>query len=271
MATPILLPISPLNTTGQELTPTDTSNVASITLQSTFNVDTDIIEAYVYDSAGSLIRRLTTDYSVTSGKVAGNNITQLNLDPIQDLTQNGFSQGNYQLNYNFLKASIVGNPLFFISEVSSDRTELRIKNSSFTEAQTLETTQTLQALLNTGDLFKGIYLDFGSDTLLLAVNIGYDNNTILVKLYEALPFDLGTQSNFNFVEKISEPVAYSIEYPQEEIYFDDRVYIQGPNLNIKLQQTVNNSTEFQNFNTLLDAPSVSLTDQLKTKSECLFY
>lgn len=264
MATPILLPISPLNTTGQELTPTDTSNVASITLQSTFNVDTDIIEAYVYDSAGSLIRRLTTDYSVTSGKVAGNNITQLNLDPIQDLTQNGFSQGNYQLNYNFLKASIVGNPLFFISEVSSDRTELRIKNSSFTEAQTLETTQTLQALLNTGDLFKGIYLDFGSDTLLLAVNIGYDNNTILVKLYEALPFDLGTQSNFNFVEKISEPVAYSIEYPQEEIYFDDRVYIQGPNLNIKLQQTVNNSTEFQNFNTLLDAPSVSLTDQLKS-------
>jgi hypothetical protein len=264
MATPILFPITPLNTTGQELTPTDTSNVANITLQNTFNVDTDIIEAYVYDNAGSIIRRLTTDYSVTSGKVAGNNITQLNLDPIQDLTQNGFSQGKYQVNYNFLKASITGNPLFYISEVSSDRTELRIKNSSFTEAQTLETTQTLQALLNTGDLFKGIYLDFGSDTLLLAVNIGYDNNTILVKLYEALPFDLGTQSNFNFVEKISEPVAYSIEYPQEEIPYDDRVFLQGPNLNIKIQQTVNNATEFQNFSTLLNAPSASLTDQLRS-------
>jgi len=264
MATPILLPITPPNATGQEITPVDSSNISSIALQNVFNVDTDIIQAYIYDSFGVLLRQLTTNYSVTSGRVVGDNITQLNLDPIQDLTQNGFSQGNYQLNYNFLKPSITGNPLFYISAISSDRTELRIKNSSFTEAQTQATSETLKAVLDTGDLFKGIYLDFGSDTLLLAVNVGYDNGTVLIKLYESLPLDLGIKSNLTFVEKISEPVAYSVEYPQEEIFFDDRVFLQGPNLNIKVQQVTNNSTEFQNFSTLLNAPSASLTDQLRS-------
>jgi hypothetical protein len=264
MATPILLPITPPNATGQEITPVDSSNISSIALQNVFNVDTDIIQAYIYDSFGVLLRQLTTNYSVTSGRVVGDNITQLNLDPIQDLTQNGFSQGNYQLNYNFLKPSITGNPLFYISAISSDRTELRIKNSSFTEAQTQATSETLKTVLDTGDLFKGIYLDFGSDTLLLAVNVGYDNGTVLIKLYESLPLDLGIKSNLTFVEKISEPVAYSVEYPQEEIFFDDRVFLQGPNLNIKVQQVTNNSTEFQNFSTLLNAPSASLTDQLRS-------
>jgi len=264
MATPVLLPITPPNATGQEITPVDSSNISNITLQNIFNVDTDIIQAYIYDSSGTLLRQLTTNYSVTSGRVVGNNITQLNLDPILDLTQNGYLQGNYQLNYNFLKPSITGNPLFYISAISSDRTELRITNSSFTETQTQATSETLKTALNTGDLFKGIYLDFGSDTLLLAVNAGYDNGTILIKLYEPLPLDLGTKSNLTFVEKISEPVAYSVEYPQEEIFFDDRIFLQGPNLNIKLQQVTNNSTEFQNFSTLLNAPSASLTDQLRS-------
>jgi len=264
MATPVLFPISPPNATGQEINPVDSSNISNITLQNVFNVDTDIIQAYIYDSSEVLLRQLATNYSVTSGRVAGSNITQLNLDPIQDLAQNGFSQGSYQLNYNFLKPSIVGNPLFYISAISSDRTELRITNSSFTEVQTQATSETLKAALNAGDLFKGLYLDFGSDTLLLAVNVGYDNGTILIKLYEPLPSDLGNKSNLTFVEKISEPVAYSIEYPQEEIFFDDRVYLQGPNLNIKLRQETNNSTQFENLSTLLNAPSASLTNQLRS-------
>jgi hypothetical protein len=264
MATPVVLPIIPLNTTGQELTPVDSTNVASISLQNSFDVTTDIIQAYLYDTFGTVITQLTTNYSTTSGLVSGSNITQLNLDPAQDLANNGYLQGAYQINYNFLRPSVTGNPLFFISAISSDRTELRIKNSSFSEAQTQQVVQTLQTILNTGELFKGVYLDFGSDTLLLAVNIAYDNNTVLVKLYEALPFNLGINSNFNFVEKASEPVAYSVQYPVEEIPFDDRVFLQGPNLSINIQQVVNNSTDFQSFSTLLNAPSASLTDQLKS-------
>ena len=179
MATPTVYPIIPLNTSGQELTPVDTENIASISLENSFNVDTDIIQAYVYDNLGNVIRRLTTDYSITSGKISNNTTTQINIDPVLDLQQNGFSQGSYEVNYNFLRPSITGNPLFYISAISSDRTELRITNSSFNSIQLQEVASTLQTILNQGDLFKGIYLDFGLDTLLLAINVGYQDNTVL--------------------------------------------------------------------------------------------
>jgi len=264
MATPTVYPIIPLNTSGQELTPVDTENIASISLENSFNVDTDVIQAYVYDNLGNVIRKLTTDYSITSGKISNNTTTQINIDPVLDLQQNGFSQGSYEVNYNFLRPLITGNPLFYISAISSDRTELRITNSSYTSVQLQEIASTLQTILNQGDLFKGIYLDFGLDTLLLAINVGYQDNTVLIKLYEPLPFEYGVKSNFNFVEKVSEPVAYSIEYPQEQILLDSSIRLQGPNLNIKIQETTNNSTEYQNFSTLLNAPSASLTNQLRS-------
>jgi len=264
MATPIITPIVPLNIAGQDISPVDNISISNITLQNVFNVDTDVIQAYVYDSADVLLGGLTTDYSVISGKVVNNNVSELNLDPEQDLLQNGYTQGKYRVNYNFLRPSLSNNPAFYISAISSDRTELKIKNSSFTVAQTQEAVTTLQTILNTGELFKGVYLNLGLDTILLVVNFGYQDNTILVKLYEPLPPTNGLNSFFTFVEKISEPVAYSVEYPIEEIPVDSSIKLQGPNLNIKVQETTNNSTEFQNFSTLLNAPSRSLTDQLSS-------
>ena len=264
MATPTVLPIAPLNITGQDLTPVDSSNVSNITLQNIFNTDTDIIQTYLYNTSGVVLRRLTTDYSVTSGKIVGTNITQLNLDPMQDMAANGFSQGKYQVNYNFIRPVVSGNPLFYIAAISSDRTELKVQNTSYTQTQLQDVSTALQSILNTGELFKGFYLDFGLDTLLLAVNVGYQDGNILIKLYESLPLEYTNKTNFNFVEKISEPVAFSVEYPQQEIIVDTLQQLKGPNLNIRTQGVVNNSTDFQNFTSLLNAPSASLTDQLKS-------
>jgi hypothetical protein len=264
MSTPNILPVLPLNLTGQDLAPVDASTVSSISLESAFDTSTDIIEAYLYDSNDNFISRITTKYSVTSGIVSDTLVSQLVIDPATDLTGNGYTQGKYKINYNFLRNIIQGGPLFNITQISSDRTELRIQNTSYTDAQNQALVTTLQSILNTGELFKGFYLDFGSDTILLVVNVEYIQGSIVLKLYEALPFNLVVKSNFSFIEKISEPQAYSLEFPQEEIIITNSETLRGPNLNINIQNKVNNSTDFQSAGTLLNASTAALTNQLQS-------
>jgi hypothetical protein len=264
MATPTVLPILPINTEGQELTFLDESNISNISVQSRYNVDTDYIQAYLYDIDDNLITRLTTNYSVTSGKISGSSTTQLSLDPSQDLLSNNYTQGTYKINYNFLHNLIEGNPLFNIVEISSDRTELRVSNSSFNSQQLQQITTTLTAFLNSTEAFEGFYLDFGSNNILLATNVGSDSTAVLIKLYQALPDTFAINSAFNFVQKKSEPVAYIVDFPQEEIETLGQVYLKGPNLNIQVQQENNNSTEFQTLGSIYSSSNINLTNQLNS-------
>ena len=263
MATPTVFPILPLNTEGQELTPVDVSSVSTVTLQNTFDVNTDVIQAYLYDINNNIISRLTTNYSVTSGNVSGSTITELNLDPAADLQKNNYTQGTYNINYNFLSALVEGNPLFKIQEISSTRTELRVYNSSFTAIQTQQVVDSITAFLSSTPTFQGYYLDFGLDTITLGVNIVADNNSILIKLYEPLPDTYGINTVFSLVEKKAEPVAYNVSFPQEEVVFDSTKYLRGPNFNLKNSQQSNASTNYETYGSLFNG-TTTLTNQLKS-------
>jgi hypothetical protein len=264
MATPLVLPIIPLNTEGQELSFVDESNVSSISVPSSYDVETDYIQAYLYDENDLLISRLTTNYSITSGKISGSSSTELNLDPAQDLASNNYTQGIYKINYNFLSNLISANPTFNVVEISSDRTELRISNSSLNSVELQAVANTLTDFLNSTEVFQGFELDFGNDTLLLVTNVGFDGTAVLIKLYQELPQTLGVKSNFFFVKKKSEPVAFRVEYPQEEVEAPQQIYLKGPNLNIQAQQETNNSTEFQTISTIYGSSSTNLTNQLNS-------
>ena len=264
MAEPIVLPILPINNENQELTPVDASSISNLSITNEFNVYTDFISAYLYDINDTFLRRIEVNYTIISGNISGSTTTQLTLDPSKDVLANGYTQGIYKVDYNFLSPLIENNPLFYIDEISSDRTELRIKNSSFSDAQLQLAANTITSFLNSTETFQGFYLDFGLDNILLGTNIAYDGGTIAVKLYQPLPGTEGINNVFNFVRKISEPVAYSVEFPVEAIIVDTRRFLRGPNLNINVQQQTNNSTEFKNISTLLTASTVTLTDQLRS-------
>lgn len=263
MATPTVFPILPLNIEGQELTPVDASSVSSISIRNTFDVTKDFIEAYVYGIDNNFISRLTTNYSVLSGTVSGSSVTQLTLDPASDLLKNNYTQGTYSINYNFLSSLLAGNPLFTITEISPSRTELRVNNSSFNTVQLQGIVNTVNTFLNSTETFQGYYLDFGSDNILLGVNIAFDNSTVVLKLYEPLPDTFQVNSTFNFVEKKAEPVAYNVSFPEEETIVPGPSYLKGPNFNIKASQQTNTSTEYQTHTSLFNG-SVSLTNQLRS-------
>ena len=264
MSTPSVLPIIPLNTQGQELTPVDEASVSSISVTSKYNVETDYIKAYLYDINDNLIGGLTTNYSITSGKISGSTSTQINLDPAQDLASNNYTQGTYKVNYNFLSSLISGAPSFNIVETSSDRTELRVSNSSLGSSELQAVATKLSNFLSSTETFQGFDLDFGNDTLLLVTNVGFDGTAILIKLYQPLPTNLGLRSPFFFVEKKSEPVAFIIEYPQEELEAPEQIFLKGPNLNIQLQQENNTSTGFQTLDSIYSSSDINLTNQLNS-------
>ena len=264
MSTPSVLPIIPLNTQGQELTPVDEASVSSISVTSKYNVETDYIKAYLYDINDNLIGGLTTNYSITSGKISGSTSTQINLDPAQDLASNNYTQGTYKVNYNFLSSLISGAPSFNIVETSSDRTELRVSNSSLGSNELQAVATKLTNFLSSTETFQGFDLDFGNDTLLLVTNVGFDGTAILIKLYQPLPTNLGLRSPFFFVEKKSEPVAFIIEYPQEELEAPEQIFLKGPNLNIQLQQESNTSTGFQTLDSIYSSSDINLTNQLNS-------
>ena len=176
MATPIVLPILPLNTEGQELTLVDESYVSTVTVPGKYNTETDYIQAYLYDNNDNLLAGLTTNYSVTSGKISGSSTTEINLDPAQDLASNNYTQGIYKISYNFLSSLIPTSPFFYILEISTDRTELRISNSSLNSAQLEAVYTTLITFLNNSETFQGFELDFGNKKKIKQKNYEYNEH-----------------------------------------------------------------------------------------------
>ena len=241
----------------------DGANLNSIVLNSTFNVSTDILQAYLYDIGGTFIDRITTGYEI-NGLPVGEETATLLISPGKDLQSNGYSRGQYQVLYNFVSPLVEGNPNFFISEVSLDRTELRINSSTLLSPQLRGVYQTLLADLNDTRTFEGLYLDFGSNQLEFAINVGYDSDTILIKLYEPLNSNFGESSNFNFLKKKADSQTYQVIFPQEEIQLDTKKYLRGPNLNLKTGIQTNNTTEYRSINTLTSGSTDGITNQLQS-------
>ena len=218
MAIPKLIQITPINANSQTLNATDTALVSSNVQENNFNIDTDLIDAYVYNVNNALIRKIITQYSVLDTKVSGSDIKSLYIDPIKDLQSNLYTQGIYKVDYNFLRPKLDNNE-FYIKDISSDRTELILDSNNLTLVQQQALYADFSIDLNTSPIFNGFYLNLGGNDLLLAVNIGFDNN-ILVKLYEPLPTTYGIKSSLRVAEKVSDPLAYQVEWVEEEIIFD---------------------------------------------------
>jgi hypothetical protein len=100
----------------------------------TFISEESYIEFFIYDINQSLLysNQNFTQYSVLNdGQSSGTGlISQLNINPEQNLIDLGFSQGEYITYYNFLNRKIGSeNETLYISEISSDRTEIRLDST----------------------------------------------------------------------------------------------------------------------------------------------
>ena len=185
-------PISPSNFELQNY------NTSDLNLITTFDLDSSLlplsyIELIVFDLNKNV---LSEDLNYTSYKVTNTDndfITQLEVDPAKDVNNIGFYSGKYIAYYNFLLKHIGDSNLnLYISEISSDRKEIRLDSNLLSSVDIIEQTNNFISFRNQQPYFVDFYLNFGGNNLVISNNIKLEssdesNPTILIKLYDPLP------------------------------------------------------------------------------------
>ena len=247
--------INPITFEFQEYSTSDTSLITFLETQSAFNPQTDNVEFFVYDLNNQIVYENVSDFY---GYKLDSDNNVLTLDPGADLINYGFTEGQYNTVYNFLSPKLASGPFntYYISEISSDRTEVRLDTTSIPNALVISSaTELINNITNSTESYYDFYLDFGNNDLVIANNILLDtidlnNPTVLIKLYEPLPQQFTVNSQCWSVIQIANTVAYNVDISFIFDIEDNNITLLGPNYNLDILDKINNSTAYINYNTL---------------------
>ena len=250
---------------GQTYTVSDNSLIASFNTDITFNSETDYIEYFIYNANKDLIDSIQ---SLRNFAIYGED---LSINPEQDLESRTYLEGKYYTVYNFLRPLLSSSILepYYVSEISTDRTELRLSSTSILGGDIADSTTALKLAIDTSPFQKDFSLNFNQNNLVIANNVllddsNPDNITVLIKLYEPLPDQFEIQSQCWAVEKIAESKAFLIDIIVSYTQEDTTIKIKGPNINLQQNTQVNKSGEYQNTTSLKSTTNNNLKYQLNS-------
>ena len=197
----------------------------------------------------------------------------INLSPEEDVYNAGFSKGILYGVYNFVNhelSSSIDNT-FYLAEISSNRTEIRLKTNYQSNTQIRSGFLSLSRKLEQAQYFDEFYISFGKNEYHIAVNCQLSippsdsedqQYSVLIKLFDPLPLQYKTLDELYVVTKTAETKAYQINYIEDLGNIDDLIQLKGPNTNLKIKDFVNNSTTYKSKNELLGTESSGSKDQL---------
>jgi hypothetical protein len=266
----IINQVDPTTFEFQQYTEQDNILISSSRLDTSFTPSTDYIEYYAYDESQKLLYPISgsdervaivTDFSVINGDTI--------LYPDRNLEDIGYDFGSFFSTYNFyrkLLSSDVDNN-YYISEISSDRTEVRLKSNVIPSDLIITSSNAFIQNRELADYFVDFLLNFGYDQQVIANNIKLDTTTeiepsILIKLYEPLPPQFDLKTTLWIVEEISVPQAYNVIFPEITFIPDDFQFIKGPNYSIQVTQQSGEAGQDFNYETLVGTDLTSSFNQL---------
>lgn len=222
-----------------------------------FGVPGDFVSMFVYDIGGKLLYSIIDfkNYRIPGGfqTTPDQSYTQeLEFSPDIDLQNLGLSYGNYQVRYNILRPKIVNTPnfIFFIKEISTDRTELRISTNNVDSNTLTEGTLSFINEFQSLGYFKEFYINDGRGNLLPAINIALDQNTnpptILIKLLNPLSLSYNTLDLVSINDKISNDQLFQVNLTPDPVVIT-YPSLRGPNFDIELDNTRVNPTDYYNL------------------------
>jgi hypothetical protein len=272
--TPIFLP----NISPQQYSIEESNLISSFQINTSLNEDS-YIEYYVFDINNNILSSTLNFTSFTvqnDGQSVGSNgsLSKIIIDPEKDLIDYGFSDGEYISFYNFLNKKIGSNfEQLYISEISSDRKEIRLNSTSLTAYDIISATEDFIIERESSPYFLDFYLNFGDNKLSIANNIILDDEnpnspTILIKLYQPLLEEFNINSLLWVVTSVEEPRIYKVTFPYVPITFTgDITKSLLPNFNLNLKDQVNNSSLELSYTNLLLTSVTSSTNQLNSLLE----
>tara|TARA_R110000772_G_scaffold85146_2_gene179175 strand:+ start:306 stop:5930 length:5625 start_codon:yes stop_codon:yes gene_type:complete len=282
-------PINPNSLALQTFDLVDFEVIPNTVIDSYFNPVNDRIEYFIYDFNNNLLDSNTQLTSFTPIRLDGEgNIIEISLNPEKDALGAGFDSGIIKTLYNFITPELGSDPnnLFYISEISPSRTEVRLSSNnisnfqfpddlpefqSVTEIDNFRTETSLfftefkEKLFNDDRYFDEFYLNLGDNLYLLGINllleIDLDTKSIslLIKLYEPLPTNIGQKSELYIITKTGESVGYQIDYPANIEVEDTSIKLSPANYNIPIKDQTGPLTTYRTYS---DITSTTLSGSL---------
>jgi hypothetical protein len=219
-------PVDPTTFEYQEYSEQDINLISSSRLDTAFTSSTDYIEYYVYDNSHQLIFPLQgqetliydqRSYSVINGDTV--------LYPDGNLEDLGFDDGTFYSTYNFYRKQLESNQFvnYYISEISGDRTEVRLKSATIPSDLIISSSNAFIEFREDADYFVDFLLNFGNDQQVIANNLRLDTKTeiepsLLVKLYEPLPANFNLKKLLWVVDRNFNPTSIYCYISSYKIY-----------------------------------------------------
>ena len=252
-------------TNPQSFNTEDTILMTSVITSSLFDIANDNVEYFIYDLNNNLLSQQIpfNNWNVTFDPSLANSsgsISTINLSPEKDLANSGYSFGKLKSVYNFVSNKLGTSPnnQLFISEISSDRTEIRLKSNFISNDSLKIQYEDFKAQLENDQYFDEFYLNFGNNNYVLSVNILLDETTsnysLLIKLYEPLPSQYTTKSECYVVIKTAESVAYEVQFDDIITGFNS-IQIKPANFNIDELDLINPSSIYKDYSSITSTTS----------------
>lgn len=257
--------VNPTDFTYQEYSSQDETLISSFLVSSSFSQTTDNIELFLFDFNKNII---FSNYEYSNFSLLNN---ELYINPQEDVNQLVGEDGLYYILYNFLSNRLNSSYLspYYITEISSDRTELRLDSNVISNIDIISGTTEFINERNLANYELDFYLDFGNNQLLIANNIlldtsSIDDPTVLIKLYEPLPQQFNIKDECWVTIPIAESLAYEASYEELLNIQENIIYLKGPNLNLDINNQINNSTDYSSQSDLKTNTSSSYQYQLNS-------
>ena len=183
--------ISALNSAqfiNQDYTIKDESLLNSLNVSKEFGLPEDKVEVHVITPNGDIIDSVYDfrNYTTRQTHEGTDLYNQIELNPKSDLESFGLNQGQYDINYNFYRelfSSSLANK-FYITEISSDRTEIKISTNNTSYTALGQSYLNFIAERNSRAFYSDFILNFENNKTYIGVNVALDNiNTTLPSLY----------------------------------------------------------------------------------------
>lgn len=240
----------------------DTNLLSSQNLSDGFGLPGDFIENYVFDAGGTL---LNIDYNYKNYKLPSgsflnplsSSLPLIEIDPIADLQSLGYNNGEFNTQYNFFRNKIGSvNSQLYLSEISSDRTEIRVTSTTIANSDLSSSVNLLISQSTANNFYTDYLVNFGSNQQVVAVNIALDTSdsnqfSVLFKLYQPLPPQFQVKNTLWVVEEILSPYIFDINL-SKFILPDPLPSLRGPNFSIDVQTHNTVPTSYQTLNSLVN-------------------
>ena len=227
-----------------------------------FGFENDYIELFIYDTSNNL---LVSNYNYKSFKLPSNSglstentLPVIEIDPIQDLQNLGYVSGEFSTQYHFQKRYIsnADSVELFISEISADRTEIRLNSTSLTSENLQALSEKLIQDIEISTDTKYYLFNLPQNQQFLIINAAVDNEsptpTLLLKLYTPLSENIQIKEGGWITEEIIEPYVFDINL-DASIIPTLPPQLKGPNFDIDVDIKQNVGTKYENYNSLVSS------------------